>query len=316
MRHSYKTAFVVLIILLSFLVLLDTSCDCQNQDTTQTQTPTDIGGKSFIWKVSSDTTSVYLLGSVHVARPDIYPLDSTIEDAFNSADYLVVEVNTNNISISYASQLLLEYGTYSNSHGFKESVSEDLYNKLDERFWDYGINLILFDDYKPFVLYNMLSQYILDSFGYKAEYGIDFYFLDKAEKSNMVILELETAELQMDLLSSVPDETIIKMMQYDIDNPGTEAYLQELFDVWVDGDVVGMETVAFGALDDEPELAPYYEILYDQRNFNMAKKIEEFLSDDETYFIVVGAAHLVGDNGLINLLVNKGYDVEQLDNSG
>ena len=314
MRSWFKTAVSVILILLSFLLLLETSCTCQNQETTQTQSTTGVKSKSFIWKISSDTTHVYLLGSVHVASQDLYPMDKTIEDAFKSANYLVVEVNTNNISQDYANQLLMKYGIYSPGDGFKKNVSEELYNKLDEQFKKYGIGLVLLDDYRPFVIYSMMSQFILESLGYKSEYGIDFYFLGKAENSNN-IMELETAEYQMDLMSSIPDEIIIRMMRYDIDNPETENYLQELFNAWVDGDAAKMETIVFEALIEEPDLALYYEKTYDQRNFNMARKIEKFLADDEIYFIVVGAGHLVGENGLINLLKNKGYDVEQLDNS-
>ena len=73
-----------------------------------------------------------------------------------------------------------------------------------------------------------------------------------------------------------------------------------------------METIVFEALVDEPDMAPYYEIMYDQRNLSMLEKISGFLDDDKVYFIVVGAGHLVGENGLVNLLNNMGYDVEQL----
>ncbi len=73
-----------------------------------------------------------------------------------------------------------------------------------------------------------------------------------------------------------------------------------------------MELLALGARDEAPELEPLYEEIYDERNFNMAARIEEFLTDDEPCFVVVGAGHLVGDNGLVSLLTERGYTVEQL----
>ena len=103
------------------------------------------------------------------------------------------------------------------------------------------------------------------------------YFMDKAEESDKSILELETPEFQMHLLSSVPDENIIVAMQYDIDNPETGKYLEDLFNAWSDGDVAAMETIVFEALVEEPDMASYYEIMYDQRNFNMSQKIAEYL---------------------------------------
>ncbi len=261
-------------------------------------------GNSFIWKVTSDTTHVYLLGSVHVASQDLYPLDSTIENAFESADYLVVEVNINNVSQDSVGQFVMQYGAYPLGDGFKKHVAEDLYNQLKGKFQEYSVNITLLDNYRPWVIYNVMSQYMLESLGYKSEYGIDQYFLEKAKKSNKNILELETVEYQLALMSSIPDEITIKMMQYDIENPETGDYLQGLFDAWKNGDVAKMEAIVFEALYKQPELAPYYEILYAQRNVNMAQKIKEYLSGNKTYFIVVGAGHLVGEDGILNLLKN------------
>ena len=314
MKYLHHLVISILVILVSFLMFLGTSCNSQDQESTGSPSPTT-QGKSFIWKVSSGTTYIYLLGSVHVANQDLYPLDKTIEDTFDSADYLVVEVNTNNLSQIHASELLMQYGVYTGGDSFKNNVSEELYNKLAELFQENEIDIALFNDYKPFVIYNFMSQLILKSLGYKVENGIDLYFMDKADVSDMSILELETTEYQLSLLNSIPDEIIIRLMQYDIENLETEKYLQDLFDAWEDGDAVKMETVAFDILVEVPELAPYYEIMYGQRNDNMVQKIEEFLAGDEVYFIVVGAAHLVGENGLLNLLQNKGYVLEQLNDS-
>jgi len=319
MKQVFKTALSVLLVFLSLILVLETSCNCQIQETTPAQSETVEKGKSFIWKISSDTTHVYILGSVHVASLDLYPLDNTIEDAFNSAVYLVVEINTNNFTQAYATQLLFEYGTYPEGDGFRQNVPEELYNKLDEQFNQYGIGIAMLDDFKPFVIYNLMGQSLLENLGYKGEYGVDFYFMNKAEEINMDILQLETAEFQMGLLSSIPDDIMIMTLQYDIDsldNQEIQEYLQELFDAWEGGDAIKMETIVFEALIEEPYLGPYYEIMYDQRNFNMVQKIEEFLADNEVYFIVVGAGHLVGENGLINLLSQKGYQVEQLDKAG
>jgi len=296
-----KRRFIVniLILALSIMLVIVGVCSCGKAGTA---IQVEQLGKSFIWKVSSDTTHVYLLGSVHVASQDLYPLDSAIENAFESADNLVVEVNTNNVSQDLAVQLVMQYGAYPLGDGFKNHVAEDFYNKLNGKFQEYSVNITLLDNYRPWVIYNVMSQYALGSLGYKSEYGIDQYFLEKAEKGNKNILELETTDFQMNLISSIPDEVMVKMMQYDVENPETGDYLQGLFDAWKNGDVVKMEDITFSALVEKPELAPYYKILYDQRNVNMAQKIKEYLASDKTYFIIVGAGHLVGEKGILNLL--------------
>ncbi len=308
MKYLQRVAIGILVVIITFILPMMTACP--SQDTT------DASGKLFIWKISSETTHIYLLGSVHVASMDLYPLDDTIESAFNSADYLVVEVNTNNLTQVHATQLLLDYGTYPEGDGFNKHVPEELYNKLDEQFKQWGIGIAMLDQYKPFVIYNFMSQYMLEGLGYSFEYGLDFYFMDKAEESNKYILELETSEFQLHLLSSIPDENIITAMEYDIDNPEIEQYLHDFFNAWVDGDAATVETIVFEALAEEPDMGPYYEMMYDQRNFNMLEKISDYLAGDEVYFIVVGAGHLVGENGLLNLLGNSGYELEQLEKSG
>jgi hypothetical protein len=306
MKH--RLAIGMLVVLLSF-VLLAAGCNC---GTTPSSPSPTAAGKSFIWKITSDTTHIYLLGSVHVASPDLYPLDRVIEDAFASSDYLVVEVNSNNLSQIHAAELLVQYGTYPSGDSIKNHIPDDLYNKLEDEFQQNEIDIALMNDYKPWVIYNFMSQLVLGDLGYKIENGIDLYFLNKAEETGKAILELETSEYQMQLMGSVPDESIIAAMQYDINNAEIDKYLQGLFNTWEDGDAASMEAFVFQALAEEPGMAPYYEIMYDQRNITMLQAIKGLLADDEVLFIIIGAGHLVGENGLLKLLQDSGYAVEQL----
>jgi uncharacterized protein YbaP (TraB family) len=300
-----KAIAKVLLVLLPVILLITSVCGCGNGAASGPH-------QLFIWKVSSATTQVYILGSVHVAKQDIYPLDSTIENAFNSAKYLVVEINSNNLSSDYTMFLLLAYGSYTDGSGFKSHVSAALYNKLDELFAKHDVDLNDLDDFRPFVTYSLMSMYTAEDLGYNADYGIDFYYLDKAAKSNKPIKELESYEFQLSLLSSVPDDTMIAAIAYDIDNPDTGKDLEDLFSAWQLGDTAKLEEISIKPFVDDPELAPYYDILYTGRNGGLLQKIEEYLASDDIHFVVVGAAHLVGENGLLNLLQNKGYNVEQL----
>ena len=94
--------------------------------------------------------------------------------------------------------------------------------------------------------------------------------------------------------------------------PATKKDYEKLFKVWEEGDVAEMEEFVFASVKDDPEMELFNEKLLDERNFSMVEKIEGFLLDDETYFVVVGTDHLVGENGIINLLLEKGYLPVQL----
>ena len=305
MKNPVKLAVLVTVILCLLLLLPLSACD---RDTPDTQ------NKSFIWKISSEVNSIYLLGSIHVASPELYPLDSGIENAFALADNLAVEVDIAQVDGTLLLQLMMDYGTYPQGEGLRDNIPADLYAQLDEQFGElgFGITLSDLDIYKPWVIVTMQEELQLEELGYDTEYGIDLYFIKQAADSGKDIIELETAEFQIELISSFSDELMILLLEASVENPLTVEDAAALFEAWEDGDATAMELLLFEALAEEPALEPYYEKMIDERNLNMAEIIEGFLADDETYFVVVGAGHLVGANGLISLLEDRGYTTEQL----
>ena len=282
----------------------------------QWRSDTDVNetlGKSFIWKISSQTNCIYLLGSVHIGSKDLYPLDSSIEAAFKEAKYLVVEININDVdpnSDSYIG-MVIYYATYPKGEGLKENLSADLYEQLKVKLEKLNVKITTVNNFRPWLLALIMGM-DTDLMSYDVEYGIDVHFINEAERIDKSILQLEGVIDQLAALSDVPDEVMVKMILSDVVYYSPEQTLEFLFDAWETGNAAKMEGVLFLGSLFEPELAPYNEILVDQRNSKWIDKIENYLADDETYFVVVGAGHLVGENGLLNLLKNKGYTLEQL----
>ena len=273
-------------------------------------------GKAFIWKITSDNSEIYLLGSVHAANPDIYPLDTTIEQAFALADNLVVEVDITQVDPTYTAQLLFEYGTYPSGNTLKDNIPEDIYIQLEENLGRMGVNIITLDMFRPWVFTTIIEEIQIQETGYSTEYGIDLHFIEKTWEDDKPVIELETAEYQIELISSLSDELMILIIEDSLDNPATKEDMDMLFQAWRNGDVTEFESITFKAFVDNPELEPFLERMFYERNYNMAEKIEEFLADEGIYFIVVGAGHLVGDEGLINLLSKRGYETVQLTKQG
>jgi uncharacterized protein YbaP (TraB family) len=276
---------------------------------------TEAKDKLFIWKIGSDSTYVYLFGYVPVSSNQTYPLNGVIEKAFNSADNFVLYTNFHNIDEKAVNQYVLDHGMYPAGDKLSNHVSDELLEKFVEfsQKYDIGESLIsVYDDYRPWISYNLMGQLILKNLGYKTELGMDSYFLDKALKVGKNIIELESTVFQLDLMSSIPDETIIKMMEYDVDNPETAQDIKDIIAAWQAGDLMKMENIVFKAKNEHPEMKPFYDKTYDERIINIMSKIEGFLAGDETFFIAVGAGLFVGENGLLNSLAVKGYTVEQL----
>jgi uncharacterized protein YbaP (TraB family) len=311
-RRSNQSTYIVkyLLALILMFSLVFSFYGCTAPETTTTQAGGN--GKSFIWKISSDESFVYLLGSVHVAAPDLYPLDSTIENAFEMSDRLVVEININEVSILKSMLLLQKYGLYPEGEGLKENLPEELYRQLESQLRKTDFPISTINNYRPWVIVALMGATEIGD--YSAEYGIDLHFLDKAAEREMEILELETAEYQFEIFSELPDELMILILEMSFEEPDSVEDVEMLFKFWEEGDTAGMADLMFKDLAEEPALAPFYDAFYTQRNYNMAAKIGEYLGDEYIYFIIVGAGHLVGEEGLINLLEEAGYSVEQLGN--
>jgi uncharacterized protein YbaP (TraB family) len=302
LRIIGKTATVLILCLVLLM-----SCSTPADDSEDTSL-------SFLWEVSSDTNTVYILGSVHVAKADIYPLAEAIENAYALSDYLVVEYDTNAVSELEMTALLLEKGMYPTGESLRDNITEDLYSRLCDRLRESDSTGLLLSSvhlFKPWVVANLIADLDYMALGYEVEYGIETYFLDKAEADSKDILELESAEFQLDIFASLSDELQIMMLEDAVNHQVTEESMEMMFEAWSTGDAEMMEQLLFISMALNPEYQPVYDMLYYERNFLMLNKIEQYLQDDKTYFVVVGAAHLVGENGLINLLDSKGYTVEQ-----
>jgi uncharacterized protein YbaP (TraB family) len=268
--------------------------------------------KSFLWKVHSKTGIAYVLGSIHALKKEIYPLDKKIMDAYQDTDKLVVEVNISKIKPETMQKSLLEGSMYSEGRSLRKSLSRETYDRTETKFSDYGRSIRRLDMFKPHFIAITLTSLEIQKQGFDPEFGIDRYFLRKATQDGKEILELETFDLQADLFRSFSDKEQELFLIYtltDMDIIGSQ--LDLLIDSWLKGDADTMESILMKSITDRPELRPVYEILIDKRNEEMTSKLEYYLATDSSYFVVVGAAHLIGDKGIISLLKEKGYAVTQ-----
>ena len=152
----------------------------------------------------------------------------------------------------------------------------------------------------------------LQKLGLSPEYGIDNYFIKKAENKKQVV-ELESIDYQVNLLNSFSDaeqELFLASTLKDLDLLKKE--INTILTAWNAGDTKTMESYVSKSLRDDPRMLPIYKKLIFERNKNIASKIEGYLKTNEQYYVVVGAAHLVGKDGIIEILKKKGYILEQL----
>ena len=268
-------------------------------------------GKSFLCKAQSERSTVYLLGSIHLLKKENYPLNQKIEDAFNNSNFLVVEANIQDQD-KMNPETIMARAIYPANDNIAAHLSLDTYELLKKEAAKLDLPLEMINRQRPWFLSMALEAMELLKLGYDPGYGLDNYFLSKAAGQKK-ILELESLDEQVNLLSDLSDreqELMLLLTLKDLQRAARE--VEQLVQAWKSGDMKGMEAIIAKSPKEDLRLTPIYEKLINDRNRKMLSKIEDYLKGNATYFVVVGAAHLVGEKGIVEALLKKGYRVEQL----
>src|SRR5262245_6281895 len=114
--------------------------------------------KSFLWKVEGKDSMAYVLGSIHVANKDFYPLNQTIETAFDSAPVLAVEVNINDIDPLSMTSVVVETAMYQNGETMKDHLSPETYDLIAKKLEEYGVDIATLEKSKPWFAAMMISN--------------------------------------------------------------------------------------------------------------------------------------------------------------
>ena len=264
--------------------------------------------RNFLWRVQSGTGVLYLAGSLHALSADVYPLPGAYQRAFEASDTLVEEIDLNNALMSAAS-LLLTKGVYMDGRTFNKVVSKETVALVTERLKGTPFSIELIQPMKPWMVLLMIQASQLQRAGLEATLGLDKYFYDRAVAERKTIIGLETAEAQIDVFDKMPEplqEQLLLATLNELDN--TQRELAAIVGAWRRGDAAALERTLLSGFAKYP--AAYTSLIVD-RNRNWMPQLEKCLARSRPCFVVVGAAHLVGPDGLLRLLQQKGYRLEQ-----
>ncbi len=268
-------------------------------------------GQGLLWKISSSTGTVWLFGSIHLATEEMYPLPEKVETAFDGAESLVVEVNAGPEKQAALAQIMMTKGSYPPEESLTDHISDEVQGQLTRDMEGAGMPPEAFNRFEPWLVALTIAVMELQKLGLDPELGIEQHFLAKADSKP--ILELETAEEQLSLFDGLGAELQQQMLKKTLLEIGEiEEQMDEMIDAWSSGDTAAMQALLNKSLEEAPELAPLFKKLFTDRNVTMAGKIAAFLGTDSSYFVLVGAGHLVGDDGIVALLKAKGFSVERL----
>jgi len=274
----------------------------------------DSAPKHFLWKVTGPKGVVYLLGTIHAGKADFYPLPSIIEESFKSADTLIEEIDTSEpAEAARVQQAFMENGDYPNGDTINNHLSEVTRSHLTAYVKEGGLPEQAVAHMRPWLVSMLVELREMKQMGFDPSYGLDQHFLDEAQQSHKQIGALEDAGSQLKLLSSLSEEFQDRLLLNSlVDMAKSHDVVDLLTRAWQSGDTAALQELITGSVRDYPQLKPLMTKLIDDRNTTMAAKIERFLQTPKCYFVAVGAAHLVGDNGILNQLQRKNFTVEQL----
>jgi uncharacterized protein YbaP (TraB family) len=296
MSHRRISAFLAVVLELGLLLALLTG-ELSAQE------------KSFLWRVNSDQNRVYILGSIHLLKNEAYPLKKTIEDAFEQTKKLVLEIDLGAANPQKLQQMMLQKSISMDGSVLHQNVSSETYEAVAKRAKELGIDIRMLSPFKPWVIAMMMAASKLQKLGFDPSLGIDRYLADRAKQIDKPTAGLETAEFQLDLFdhfSAKEQELLLRQSMDEMDH--VERNVTAIVQAWTSGDVGAVEKHLLVGMRDYPEI---HRKVIDDRNLRWLPQIENLLSRGENALIVVGAAHLVGKNGVIELLKNRGYRVEQ-----
>jgi len=278
-----------------------------------------IAEDNFMWEIEGGSSKMYLLGSIHLMPEEAYPLNEKIEECFEAADILAVEADPAKLDQTKVQQLVMQHGVYTDGETLQANIDSVLYNRVAAVFGEFGLPMQQVNMYKPWFVSLNMAMLEFQKMKMSAELGIDLHFLNAAKAKEMEIIELESGMGQLELLTSFPEDSQDEYLEYSLNNyENVQEMINTMVTAWQTGDAELMNTAIKQNMLEfcktMPAMQDFYNRMFPERDNKIVVKLDEMLKDSEkkTYFIVVGSGHLVGDDGLLKLLKDRGYKTTQL----
>jgi len=271
----------------------------------------DSGGHPVtLWMAEGANNTVYLLGSVHLLRKEDHPLPGAIDAAYDNAETLFMELDMDDLDPIAMQATFNRLGMLDENQSLRDIMGEDLYDDALLAAESLDIPLDMLAKTEPWFAAITIEQLALTRIGFNPLYGIEMHMMSKAIRDGKTIQGFESVEQQLELLDGLSlDAQRDLLMQTLAEGANIRDIMDQLIAAWRTGDIAYMEENLLADVANYPEL---YETIVADRNRNWANTIDRLLGDEEDYLVVVGALHLIGEDGLPRLLEGRGYSVNQL----
>jgi len=263
-----------------------------------------------VWSVRSGDNVIYLGGTVHLLRPGDYPLPDEFEEAYQASSELYFETDIAAMSDLSVQAQMLQQLTYSDDRSLRTVLSDQAYTALSAYTQTAGLPIVMLEKFKPELLISTLQILVFQSMGFTPQ-GVDAFFHTRAVADGKAEGQLETVQEQIGFIAAMGegnDSEFILLSLKDLTETGN--VIDGMIGAWRSGDAQGLSELFVE--DMKVEAPALYDTLLLERNLKWIPQIHRMLQDADTEFVLVGAAHIVGENGLLDLLSQEGYEINQL----
>ena len=262
---------------------------------------------SLFWEISGNglKESSFLYGTMHTQDDRVFQFKEGVMDAFNHAEIYAMELNIDSVDqAALLSKLIMD-----STHSLKTLLTESEYIMVSDFFRDsLGQALFMFEKMQPLFTAQMVSLRDLEA---QQTDALDIYFFKEAKKQKKQTIGLEKTMEQIDAFSAISYELQAKGLVDAVRDYGKEGELDmdTMMKYYVEGNLDKLLEMTTEYDEEDEEMSKILnDVFLVKRNHNMADRAEPFIKKGST-FIAVGAAHLPGEEGIIELLRNKGYKV-------
>jgi uncharacterized protein YbaP (TraB family) len=266
--------------------------------------------ESSVWKAQKGKSTIYLGGTIHILREADYPLPPEFDKAYKASEVVVFETDIGRLQDPSSQLKMLTSAVYADGSTIDKHLSAKTYNELSAYCEANGIPIESLSQLKPSMLMVALTLTELMKLGV-TQRGVDNYYYELANRDRKAVVGLETVDEQIDYVVSmadgIEDDFVVSSLK---DLKDIREKFESLSNAWRKGDAAKLTELMLTELKTrQPKI---YKKLITDRNRNWLPLIDAIQKTPQTRFILVGAGHLVGPDGLIEALRKKGYKVDKL----
>jgi uncharacterized protein YbaP (TraB family) len=260
--------------------------------------------QSPVWALHGAHDTVYLAESVHLLKPGQSDLPAAFNRAYADSRELVMEMDLAKLDTSSVSAWMLEHGRYPDGESLATALGPERYARVLAQATALGLPLEQLEMLRPWVAALTLTDLMYLKLGYAPDRGVEEQLIARAAADARPTAGLETLDQelgQLERLSPEDQARFLELTLTDLKDTGSET--DQMLSAWRAGDTAELAAELSDAYQQFPQL---YRVLVSERNERWLPQIKAYLNGDHNVLIVVGALHLVGKGGLLELLKRAG----------